>query len=151
MLCCLNGGKSCNSSVTQGQSHFRNFYLKCLVIMNYFNSSFPTFSVSAYDFESLEHYIIYQWAVCIHYIDVPIEKLKENCTPFKHKLFLPHECRLFIEQHGMWDQIRVDHGKEFYLCLYVQDLLKNYHNNCNRKPYLQTQSKQVSFVGKAIF
>ncbi|XP_020911488.1 uncharacterized protein LOC110249211, partial [Exaiptasia diaphana] len=44
--------------------------------------------------------------------------------------------------HGIWDQIRVDMGKEFYLMLFVQDLLSQYRRNTNRLPYIQTTSKQ---------
>lgn len=47
-------------------------------------------------------------------------------------------------QYGIWDQVRVDHGKEFYLVLAVQDHLKDLRNNTRRYPYLQTQSKQVT-------
>lgn len=47
-------------------------------------------------------------------------------------------------RYGIWDQVRVDHGKEFYLVLAVQDHLKDLRNNTRRYPYLQTQSKQVT-------
>lgn len=47
-------------------------------------------------------------------------------------------------RYGIWDQVRVDHGKEFYLVLVVQDHLKDLRNNKRRHPYLQTQSKQVT-------
>ena len=30
--------------------------------------------------------------------------------------------------YGLWDQIRVDYGKEFYLMLYVQEILAQYRN-----------------------
>ena len=46
--------------------------------------------------------------------------------------------------YGLWDQVRVDHGKEFYLVLFVQEMLKVYRNNITRQPYVQTQSKQVT-------
>ncbi|XP_063040964.1 uncharacterized protein LOC134435851 [Engraulis encrasicolus] len=45
-----------------------------------------------------------------------------------------------VTHYGMWDQLRVDHGKEFYLCLYIQERLSEYRHNQQREPYLQTQS-----------
>lgn len=44
----------------------------------------------------------------------------------------------------MWDQIRVDHGNEFYLLLYVQEQMANYRTNTGRAPFIQTMSKEVS-------
>ena len=46
--------------------------------------------------------------------------------------------------YGVWDQVRVDHGNEFYLVLFVQEMLKLHRNNNTRQSYVQTQSKQVS-------
>ncbi len=40
-------------------------------------------------------------------------------------------------QHGLWDQIRVDHGKEFYLLLFMQEKLAHFRTNTN------TTSRQV--------
>ncbi len=31
--------------------------------------------------------------------------------------------------YGLWDQVRVDHGKEFYLMLYVQEILAQLRTN----------------------
>ena len=44
----------------------------------------------------------------------------------------------------MWDQVRVDHGTEFYLTLYMQERNSDLRVNTNREPYIQTQSKRVS-------
>lgn len=52
-------------------------------------------------------------------------------------------CRPAVTHYGMWDQLRVDHGKEFYLCLYMQQMLSEYRHNQQRQPYLQTQSTRV--------
>lgn len=46
----------------------------------------------------------------------------------------------------MWDQIRVDHGREFFLTLFMQEKLAGYRNNTERQPYLQTSSTQVSWL-----
>ena len=51
--------------------------------------------------------------------------------------------RNVVLEYGMWDQIRVDHGTEFYLTLHVQNKLKEYRGNTIRSPYIQTTSKQV--------
>lgn len=51
--------------------------------------------------------------------------------------------RCSVQQHGMWDQVRVDKGNEFLLTLFIQDFLSDFRTNRNRQPYLQTQSKQV--------
>lgn len=59
-------------------------------------------------------------------------KLVQNASmPAKNNLAIYEEVyRPAVTHYGMWDQLRVDHGKEFYLCLYMQQ----------RQPYLQTQS-----------
>ena len=44
----------------------------------------------------------------------------------------------------MWDQVRVDCGREFSLMLYVQESLSFYRNNTQRAPYLQTTSTRVN-------
>ncbi|XP_030589956.1 uncharacterized protein LOC115783319 isoform X2 [Archocentrus centrarchus] len=41
---------------------------------------------------------------------------------------------------GLWDQVRVDCGKEFYLALFIQERLAQYRYNCQRQPYIQTPS-----------
>lgn len=46
--------------------------------------------------------------------------------------------------HGVWDQVRVDMGAEFYLTLFVQDILSPHRQNTSRAPYVQTNSKQVN-------
>ena len=51
--------------------------------------------------------------------------------------------RPVIQQYGIWDQLRVDHGKEWYLILATQEKLSTLRNNQNRPSYLQTTSKMV--------
>lgn len=53
------------------------------------------------------------------------------------------ECRPIIEQYGLWDTLRVDHGKEWTLMLFVQEQIAHLRGNCGRAPHLQTTSKQV--------
>lgn len=47
--------------------------------------------------------------------------------------------------HGIWDQVQVDHGKEFQLTLFMQELLSPRHHYWETKPYLQISSKMVQF------
>ena len=46
----------------------------------------------------------------------------------------------------MFDQVRVDCGKEFYLSLGVQEMYRQLRNDQTKSPYRQTQSKKVFFM-----
>jgi len=48
-------------------------------------------------------------------------------------------------QYGLWDQIRVDQGKEWVLMLYIQGTLAHLRHNTSHTPHLQSTSKQVCF------
>ncbi|XP_038162643.1 uncharacterized protein LOC119797577 [Cyprinodon tularosa] len=64
-----------------------------------------------------------------------------STMPIKNNLVIYEDVyRSAVVNHGMWDQVRVDHGKEFYLCLYMQERLSRYRHNLSRPPYLQTTS-----------
>jgi hypothetical protein len=43
-------------------------------------------------------------------------------------------------RYGLFDQIRMDHGTEFCLCIFVQELLKRYRFDQSRNPWRQTAS-----------
>ncbi|KAK7909555.1 hypothetical protein WMY93_014239 [Mugilogobius chulae] len=61
--------------------------------------------------------------------------------PVKNNLIIYEEVyRSAVTTHGIWDQVRVDHGKEFYLCLYMQEILSGYRFNTSRDPYVQSTS-----------
>ncbi|XP_026122138.1 uncharacterized protein LOC113105304 [Carassius auratus] len=61
--------------------------------------------------------------------------------PIKNNLTIYEEVfRPAILSNGMWDQVRVDCGKEFYLCLFMQEILSAYRYNTAREPYKQTPS-----------
>ena len=49
-------------------------------------------------------------------------------------------------EYGLFNQIRVDGGKEFYLILGIQEHLSNYRQNQEILPYRQTESKKVYCV-----
>ena len=44
---------------------------------------------------------------------------------------------------GLWDQLRVDHGTEWYLMLSVNRTLSHLRNRTDREPQVQTTSKLV--------
>ena len=52
-----------------------------------------------------------------------------------------------LHTYGLWDQVRVDQGKEWILMLYVQELLAELRTNVHRAPHLQSTSKQVYITG----
>ena len=52
-------------------------------------------------------------------------------------------CRPILVQYGVWDQVRVDQGKEWTLMLFIQEKLAHLRRNLSRAPHLQTTSKQV--------
>ncbi|KAK2823153.1 hypothetical protein Q7C36_019753 [Tachysurus vachellii] len=51
-----------------------------------------------------------------------------------------------VLEYGIWDQVQVDHGKEFYLTLFIQELLTSHRHNQERRPYLQTSSTRNHIV-----
>lgn len=66
-----------------------------------------------------------------------------DTMPVKNNLTIYQKVyREAVTKNGMWDQIRVDHGKEFYMCLYIQELLSRHRYNINRQPYVQTKSSR---------
>ncbi|XP_062300510.1 uncharacterized protein LOC134005604, partial [Scomber scombrus] len=64
-----------------------------------------------------------------------------STMPIKNYLAIYEDVfRPAVLAYGMWDQVRVDHGKEFYLTLFKQELLSSYRHNQERRPYLHTSS-----------
>ena len=53
-------------------------------------------------------------------------------------------CSPTVAKYGMWDQLRVDQGKEWYLSLFVQEQLAHLRTNTQRAPHAQTSSKLVT-------
>ena len=61
--------------------------------------------------------------------------------PRKNNLVIYDEVyRAAILEFGMWDQVRVDHGREFYLTLYIHEKLRAGRGDPNVAPYVQTTS-----------
>ena len=48
-----------------------------------------------------------------------------------------------MQQFGIMDQIRVDHGKEFYLSLFGQEQVHHLRHNAELRAWAQTESKRV--------
>ena len=64
-----------------------------------------------------------------------------STMPIKNNITIYDEVfRKILLEYGLFDQLRVDHGREFYLCLYQQDNLAHLRNNTDRLPYMQTMS-----------
>ncbi len=50
--------------------------------------------------------------------------------------------RRLVQDYGIWTQLRVDKGKEWYLMLFVQAKLAHHRNDTSKPSFLQTSSKQ---------
>lgn len=59
-------------------------------------------------------------------------------------VFVFHSSRDIVCKFGIWDQIRVDYGREWYLMLYVNQMVASMRNDTQRPPHMQTSSKQVT-------
>ncbi|XP_034054739.1 uncharacterized protein LOC117534609 [Gymnodraco acuticeps] len=73
--------------------------------------------------------------------------VSHSTMPVKNNLTIYQEVyQSAVLRYGMWDQIRVDHGKEFYLTLFMQEKLADFRNNTGRQPYMQTKSTQNHII-----
>uniref|UniRef100_A0A1X7VSG1 Integrase core domain-containing protein n=1 Tax=Amphimedon queenslandica TaxID=400682 RepID=A0A1X7VSG1_AMPQE len=61
--------------------------------------------------------------------------VKNNILSYEH-LF-----RRLLFDYGMWDQLRVDKGREWFLILFIQEKLCNLRGNTSVPPYLQSSSQ----------
>ena len=56
-----------------------------------------------------------------------------------------------VSTFGLWDQIHVDKGREWYLMLYIHNTLAHLRGNVSKSPYVQTSSTKVHcFSGPAV-
>ena len=69
--------------------------------------------------------------------------LESNLCLGQHILSCCHKRDVLLRE-GIWDMIRVDHGTESCLMLFIQNLLRNERGNMTCEPYMQTRSRQVS-------
>ncbi|XP_067098565.1 uncharacterized protein [Osmerus mordax] len=64
-----------------------------------------------------------------------------STMPVKNNVIIYDQVfRSAVMKYGMWDQVRVDHGKEFYLTLFMQEMLQEHRHDREAAPYCQTQS-----------
>lgn len=54
--------------------------------------------------------------------------------------------RTLLQQYGIWDQLRLDMGKEWTLIRYAQEMLSNYRYNLSKTPCVSASSKLVSYT-----
>ena len=54
-----------------------------------------------------------------------------------------HLYRSVIEQYGLFDQLRIDHGWEFYLIMFIQKQVRAMFGSRAVAPYIQSTSKEV--------
>ncbi|KAK7145575.1 hypothetical protein R3I93_013344 [Phoxinus phoxinus] len=75
-------------------------------------------------------------------IDGYSSKVVAHATmPVKNNLIIYEDVyRSAVVNYGMWDQVRVDHGKEFYLTLFIQEILASHRHCQDKPPYYQTTS-----------
>ena len=59
--------------------------------------------------------------------------------------------RSIVVEYGLWDQLRVDQGKEWVLTLFVQEQLAHLRHNTERAPHLQTTSQLVACLFVDLF
>ena len=55
------------------------------------------------------------------------------------------DCREVIRSFELWDQVRVDCGREWYLMLYVNQSLAHLRYDTAKNPHLQTTSKKYCY------
>ena len=59
----------------------------------------------------------------------------KNLIVIYDKIFRPA-----IAKYGVWNQLRIDHGKEFLLIIFVQELIESYRYSRNKTPWKKTAS-----------
>ena len=58
-------------------------------------------------------------------------------------VFSFYSIRPSLLEHGVWDQVRVDGGKEFNLICHTQEHLQKFRTNMARKPFHKSKSADV--------
>ena len=61
-------------------------------------------------------------------------------------LIYEYVFRPAVLKYGLWNQLKIDHGQEFSLCVFVQDLLKNYSQGTEKETWKQTTSTQNNVI-----
>lgn len=69
--------------------------------------------------------------------------LAYSTMPVKNNCIIYDEVyRKVCLEYGLFDTVRVDFGKEFFLSLYQQENLEAFRTNTDRQPYIQSSSKK---------
>ena len=70
-----------------------------------------------------------------------------STMPVKNNLIIYDEIfRNFTMKFGLWDQVRVEGGKEFVLVCHVQDLLRDRRRNTSIDPFKSTKSTDNNII-----
>lgn len=70
-----------------------------------------------------------------------------STMPIKNNLVIYEEVyEYFTKKYGLWDQVRVDGGKEFYLVCHVQELMRNQRRNTAIDPFKSTKSTDNNII-----
>ena len=54
--------------------------------------------------------------------------------------------RIALVKYGLWNKLRLDHGLEFALCIFVKETLKVYHRSQEKDPWRQTALTQNNVI-----
>lgn len=68
-----------------------------------------------------------------------------SVMPIKNNLTIYEEVyRMITLEYGLFDEVRVDHGREFYLMLYVHEKLRERRGNREVVAYRQTHQLKIT-------
>ena len=96
----------------------------------------------------------------LYYISMNISSLQEyiklSAKSFLQKIalfivFSLYSIRPSLQEHGIWDQVRVDAGKEFNLICHTQDDLQKFRTNIARKPFHKSKSTDLRALASFYF
>ena len=70
-----------------------------------------------------------------------------STMPIKNNVIIYEEIyRHFTMNYGLWDQVRVDGGKEFVLTCHVQKTLRDQRRNTSIEPFRSTKSTENNII-----
>lgn len=90
----------------------------------------------------LRQKLVKQW--CVFYVTYNLQflGLQQHSVLMNYCMGIAH--RKAVRDFGIWNQIRVDKGREWYLMLFVQQKLAHYRRDLSKPAFLQTASTQVN-------
>lgn len=56
--------------------------------------------------------------------------------------------RKVLYEFGLWDQLRIDMGREWSLIMFIQEILSPHRSNTSVRPCISSSSKNVSHMAK---